>query len=75
MCVNIIVGDELCTVHGELVEALGGTPVYHPEVDARDMSANDCLCGIDQAATAAKFGYRFGGRDDFGDVIMTRSLH
>lgn len=79
MCVNIIVDDGadgvLCTNHGELAEALGGAPVYHPDVDFRDITDADCLCGIDQAATALQHGFRINGRDDFGDVILAKVRH
>ena len=57
MCKIIIVEpDETeCHTHAQLMEALGGMPVYK-HVD--DQVADDCLCDLDVEKTAATYGYR-----------------
>lgn len=80
MCVRILIGEGAdgieCDNHGELVNALGGAPVYDARVDTSDLTEGDCLCGIDPAATAHKFGYRVADcRSDWGEIVLVRNLH
>lgn len=71
MCKIVIVGeyDAECHTHGDLVDVLGGDPVYFDH--GLELADDDCLCDVDMPATAAKFGYAIAS--DPCDMFVTFS--
>lgn len=68
MCKIVIVGKEEaeCHTHGDMIDVLGGEPVYlHPDFEIDD---DDCLCDVDMKATAEKFCYAI--TEEYGDMFV-----
>lgn len=64
---------DVVTTAGELAALLCCDPCELVSESGRGLSADECLCDLDEQATGKKFGYRVEMRPVDGfDVLMTQ---